>query len=78
MKALRVQAILTERGILNYADSNNPDYTVHFDLKGRAFYFDMHPLDRLESPWDLVEIGPSTVLGVVDTEQELIKLLETI
>ena len=74
MNAADILQVLEDEGISCYGDGNNPDYTVHFDYKDRAFYFDNSFFVDNE-PWELIEIGPSTVLGEVSTQEELLELL---
>jgi hypothetical protein len=77
MNAADILQVLEDEGIPCYGDSCNPDFTVHFDYKDRAFYFDNSFFVDNE-PWELIEIGPSTVLGKGNTKEELLKLLEKI
>jgi hypothetical protein len=74
MIAADIIQALEDKGIPCYGDSCNPDFTVHFDYKDRAFYFDNTFLVD-NQPWELIEIGPSTVLGEVNTKEELSELV---
>lgn len=74
MIAADIIQALEDEGIPCYGDSCNPNFTVHFDYKDRAFYFD-NSFFVDDEPWELIEIGPSTVLGEVRTKAELLELV---
>lgn len=74
MTAAQIQNVLMGAFISSYLDSSNPDYTVHFDVKTRAFYFDCDS----NGVWHLIEIGPSTDLGSATTPEEATQLLQTL
>ena len=74
MIAADILRVLEDEGIPCYGDSCNPDFTVHFDHKDRAFYFD-NTFAISDQPWELIELGPSTMLGGVRTREELLELL---
>lgn len=76
MKAADIKQALESKGIPCYSDRNNPDYTVHFDYKRRGFYFDTFFIGP--NTWELIEVGPSTVLGKGNTKEELLELLTKI
>jgi hypothetical protein len=71
MTAAQIQDVLATAFISSYLDSSNPDYTVHFDVGTRAFYFD----SDFDGVWDLIEIGHSTNLGSATTPEEAAQLL---